>query len=158
MKRALMTSKISPDPKAATEASMPVTRQGPGNRGRNPELEAAFGARLRAARIAARMSQTKLGDALGVSFQQVQKYENGKDRVAASTLQAIAAALGVHPGSFFDDDMLAPSGSVADARAAMRLVQCMQRVRDPVVVQRLLALVEAIAAVSQSIDGGGEGH
>ncbi len=150
--------KASPVSEAATEDPVPVSRQGPGNRGRNPDLEAAFGARLRAARIAARMSQTKLGEALGVSFQQVQKYENGKDRVAASTLQAIAAALGVHPGAFFDEDMPAPSGSVADARAAMRLVQCVQRVRNPVVVQRLLALVEAIVAVSQSTDSGGEGR
>ena len=150
--------KASPVSEVATEDPVPVSRQGPGNRGRNPDLEAAFGARLRAARIAARMRQTKLGEALGVSFQQVQKYENGKDRVAASTLQAIAAALGVHPGAFFDEDMPAPSGSVADARAAMRLVQCVQRVRNPVVVQRLLALVEAIVAVSQSTDSGGEGR
>ena len=154
--RAPKDSKASPEPEVATEAPMPVSRQGHGNRDRHPELETAFGARIRVARIAARMSQTELGDAVGVTCQQVQKYERGKDRVAASTLQAIAAALGVHPGSFFDDDMLAPSGSVADARAAIRLVQCMQRVRDPVVVQRLLALVEAIAAVSQSTDGGGE--
>ncbi len=156
--RAPKKSKTSLGPEAATETPMPVSRQGPGNRGRNPELEAAFGARLRGARIAARMSQTKLGEALGVSFQQVQKYETGKDRVAASTLQAIAAALGVHPGAFFDEEMPAPSGSVADAKAAMRLVQCMQRVHNPVVVQRLLALVETIVATSQFTDGGGEGR
>ncbi len=154
----LKDPKASPVSEVATEAPMPVSLQGRGNRVRNPDLEAAFGARLRAARIAARMSQTKLGNALGVSFQQVQKYENGKDRVAASTLQSFATALGVHPGSFFDDDMLAPSGSVADAKEAMRLVKCMQSIHDPVVVQRLLALVETIAAVSQPTDGGGKGH
>ncbi len=104
------------------------------------------------------MSSRRAAPIVGAPFQQVQKYENGENRVAASTLQAIATALGVNPGSLFDDDMIAPSGSVADAKAATRMVQCLHSVRDPVVVRRLLALVEAIAAVSQSIDGGGEGH
>ncbi len=165
--RAPKNAKASPEPEAATEAPMPVSRQGPGNRDRNPDLEAAFGVRIRAARIAARMSQTELGNALGVSFQQVQKYEKGKDRVAASTLQAVAAALGVHPGWFFDHDVPVPSGGVASVKAAMRIVDRLQRVRTPVVVQRLLALVDLLveiegtekaAVVDQPTDGSGEGR
>ena len=69
---------------------------------RTPEAEVAIGARLRALRVAAGMSQTTLGEVIGITFQQIQKYEKGKDRIAASTLQVLAAALGVHPGSFFD--------------------------------------------------------
>ena len=90
-------------------------------RSRNPEFEVALGARIRAARIAAGMSQTALGVAVGVIFQQLQKYEQGKDRVSASSLQGIAAALGVHPGSFFDGNVTMPSGSVPAVKEALPL-------------------------------------
>ena len=101
------------------------------------------------------MSQGDLGAAVGISFQQVQKYENGKDRIAASTLQGIAAALGVHPGSFFGGNMSAPSGSVPDVKAAMRIASRIQRLRDPGVVKRLMALVDLLAEeaeVGPSVD------
>ena len=112
---------------------------------RTPELEIALGARIRTARLVARMSQGALGKAVGISFQQVQKYENGGDRVAASTLQGIAAALGVHPGSFFDEDMPVPSGSKSDVKAIVSLGQRIQRVRDPAVARRLLALADLLS-------------
>ncbi len=83
------------------------------------------------------MSQTALGAALGVSFQQVQKYEMGKDRVTASTLQGIAAVLGVHPGSFYGDDMPVPVGGLPDVKSALRIAKRIQRIRDPGVVKRL---------------------
>ena len=67
------------------------------------------------------MSQTALGVAVGVIFQQLQKYEQGKDRVSASSLQGIAAALGVHPGPFFDGDVAMPSGSVPAVKEALPL-------------------------------------
>ncbi len=158
--------KASPVSEAAIEAPMPVSREGLTNRVRNPELEAAFGVRIRIARIAAGMSQTDLGDALGISFQQVQKYEKGKDRVAASTLQGIATALGVHPGSLYDHDVPVPSGRIAKMKAAMRIVDRFQRIRDPVILQRMLALVDLLAgedepetaAAVDPPDGGGEGR
>jgi transcriptional regulator with XRE-family HTH domain len=55
------------------------------------------------------MSQTDLGAALGVTFQQVQKYENGKNRIGVGRLQLIAQALRV-PISFFFDDPIKPKG------------------------------------------------
>ena len=113
--------------------------------GRNPEFEAALGARIRTTRIAARMSQTELGATVGISYQQVQKYENGVDRIAASTLQGLAAALGVHPGSFFNGEIPVPSGNIPEVRAAMRIAEAAQQVRDPLVIRRLLSFVEALA-------------
>ena len=113
--------------------------------GRNPEFEAALGARIRALRVAARVSQTDLGATVGISYQQVQKYESGVDRIAASTLQALAAALGVHPGSFFDGEMSVPSGNIPQVRMAMRIAEAVQQVRDPLVIRRLLSFVEALA-------------
>ncbi len=61
--------------------------------GQPSTLEFAIGARIRARRRQLGVSQSELAGALGVSFQQVQKYERGSNRVAASTLVAIAAAL-----------------------------------------------------------------
>ena len=142
------------DPKAAPEtpAGTAVHRSSVSTK-RTPELEAVIGARVRVARIAARMSQGDLGAAVGITFQQVQKYERGKDRVAASTLQGFAAALGMHPGSFYGDDMPVPSGNIPEVRAAMRIAQRIQRVRDPVVVKRLMALIDLLAG---SDDDGAE--
>lgn len=118
---------------------------------RNPELEAALGARIRAARIAAKMSQGALGEAVGISFQQVQKYELGKDRVAASTLQGIAATLGVHPGSFFDETMSVPVGSIPDVKAAFKAADALGQIRDPRILTKLLALAKALADSTGSV-------
>jgi transcriptional regulator with XRE-family HTH domain len=49
------------------------------------------------------MSQTKLADKMGITFQQIQKYENGKNRVSASRLQQIARTLRVRPEFFFEE-------------------------------------------------------
>lgn len=62
-----------------------------------------LGARVRARRHAISMSQEKLGDALGLTFQQVQKYENGSNRIGAGTLYELARILGVKPSWFFED-------------------------------------------------------
>ena len=121
---------------------------------RNPEIEVPFGARIRAARIAAHMSQGALGEAVGISFQQVQKYELGKDRVAVSTLQAIATALGMHPGSFFDNEMPIPAGPMPDVKAALKSAYVLGRVRDPRVLKQLLALAKVLGeADDEQIDG-----
>ena len=135
-------------PPAEARVSVPVgsarpTLPSPRKVKRTPELEITLGARIRATRIAARMNQTELGQAVGISFQQLQKYEKGKDRVAASTLQGLAAALGVHPGSFFDDvPMLA--GSTPDIREVMGAAAALQRMRSPKLRKRIMALVATL--------------
>ena len=112
---------------------------------RTPEAEVAIGARLRALRVAAGMSQTTLGQVIGVSFQQVQKYEKGRDRISASTLQVLAAALGVHPGSFFDGEMPSPTGDVPDVRSALKGAAGLQRISDAKLRIRLEALIDTLA-------------
>lgn len=111
---------------------------------RNPDFDVALGIRIRAARIAARMSQGTLGKAAAVTFQQVQKYETGKDRVSASTLQSFATALGLHAGSFFDQDVPAPTGSIPDVKRALKSADALGQIRDPRVLDRLLALARAL--------------
>jgi transcriptional regulator with XRE-family HTH domain len=66
----------------------------------NP-IDQHVGARIRMRRMVRGFSQTELGKAVGVTFQQVQKYENGANRVSASRLQEIANVLKVRPDFFF---------------------------------------------------------
>ncbi|MCR5878061.1 helix-turn-helix domain-containing protein [Phenylobacterium sp. J367] len=79
----------------------------PKDAGRTAALELAIGARIRTRRRQLGLSQTDLAEKLGVSFQQVQKYERGANRVAASTLIAAAEALGATVSSLVGED---PSG------------------------------------------------
>ena len=67
----------------------------------NP-IDKHVGGRVRMQRMALGMSQEKLGDAIGLTFQQVQKYEKGANRISASRLQQIAHVLGVPVTYFFD--------------------------------------------------------
>ena len=63
-----------------------------------------IGARMREQRFALSMSQERLGKELGVSFQQIQKYESGKNRVSAARLFVICKALNVSLSSMFERD------------------------------------------------------
>src|SRR5579862_8005883 len=67
----------------------------------NP-IDKHVGARVRVRRMTLTMSQSKLGEALGLTFQQIQKYEKGVNRIGAGRLQAIAAILKVPVGYFFE--------------------------------------------------------
>ena len=68
-----------------------------GENRRTSEADRAIGARVRTYRLTAGLSQTDLANRLGVTFQQVQKYENGKNRISAGKVSAIAEALRVRP-------------------------------------------------------------
>ena len=67
-------------------------------------IDIIIGNRIRARRLALRMSQEKLGDSLGLTFQQIQKYEKGINRVTASRLVDIAAVLRAPIDTFFDQN------------------------------------------------------
>src|SRR6202040_776074 len=67
----------------------------------NP-IDRHVGSRVRMRRVMLRMSQEKLGEALGLTFQQVQKYEKGTNRIGASRLQQISRTLDVPPAYFFE--------------------------------------------------------
>jgi transcriptional regulator with XRE-family HTH domain len=77
-------------------AKASITRRGP------TAVDTHVGQKIRARRIFLRMSQTEVGDAVGITFQQIQKYERGANRVGASRLQQISDALGVSPFYFFE--------------------------------------------------------
>jgi transcriptional regulator with XRE-family HTH domain len=107
------------------------------------------------------MSQTELGAALGLTFQQVQKYENGTNRISASRLQQIAHALQV-PISFFFEDPLKPNvgSSGRQARSpdyvtefltttdGLALARAFTSIEDRKVRRSIVKLVEEIAGES----------
>jgi transcriptional regulator with XRE-family HTH domain len=117
------------------------------------------GARLRMRRMMVGMSQEKLGAALGVTFQQIQKYEKGANRIAASRLQQIARILQVPPSFFFDEAPAAdaPSAGFAEPDAGgyvadilstaegVELNRAFSMIRDPKVRRRIVDLVVSLA-------------
>lgn len=84
-------------------------------------IDVHVGQRIRLRRTLLGLSQERLGEALGVTFQQVQKYERGVNRVGASRLFDLSRVLDVPISFFFDDmqDQLTPGGSALSGRRAM---------------------------------------
>ena len=108
------------------------------------------------------MSQTDLGDALGVTFQQVQKYEKGTNRVSASRLQHISQILQVPVPFFFEGGPMvkgqrdlngAPSPAyVSDFLATsdgLSLTKAFMRIKDPRMRRSIVALVKQMAAADE---------
>jgi transcriptional regulator with XRE-family HTH domain len=117
--------------------------------------DAEIGRRVRTLRLQRGLSQTELGTLIKVTFQQVQKYEKGTNRISAGRLQRIAEVLTV-PVSFFfatfDDDKPKSGGdplsvefSFLQAEGALRLARAYARIKQPGIRLRLLRLTEAIA-------------
>jgi transcriptional regulator with XRE-family HTH domain len=125
----------------------------------NP-IDIHVGGRVRLRRNMIGMSQERLGEILGITFQQIQKYEKGTNRVGASRLQAIASALGVPISYFFDGAPTveaanepgfaeaASSDYVADfltSSEGIQLNRAFARISDPKVRRRIVDLVKALA-------------
>ena len=127
----------------------------------NP-IDKHVGSRVRMRRMMLSMSQEKLGDALELTFQQVQKYEKGTNRIGASRLQQIAEILQVPVSFFFDGSPNSPRESsstegfseapspayVSDFLATsdgLALTKAFVQIRDAKLRRRIVELVEAIA-------------
>ena len=104
------------------------------------------------------MSQTKLGDAIGLTFQQIQKYERGANRIGASRLFELSEVLDVPVSYFFDDlseDMHALSGDQQDPNSmpsdplrepiSLELVRAYANIENPVTRKSLSNLAKALA-------------
>jgi transcriptional regulator with XRE-family HTH domain len=115
--------------------------------------DAEIGKRVRTLRLQRGLSQTELGSLIEVTFQQVQKYEKGTNRISAGRLQRMAEVLNVPVSFFFAADDKQPDQTHAldvefsflQTEGALRLARAYARIREPGVRLRLLRLTEAIA-------------
>lgn len=114
---------------------------------RGGDIDKHFGAKLRDARTFRHISQTELGDALSVSYQQVQKYEDGTTRISAGTLYAIAKALHIKPEWFFEELDSLKEGErppMLDAQQR-RLLEAFDRIAERGIRNGLAAFINALA-------------
>src|SRR5476649_1240212 len=120
----------------------------------NP-IDAQVGNRVRIRRMLIGMSQEKLGDLLGLTFQQVQKYEKGVNRVGAGRLYEISRILSV-PIEFFYEGAGAQAGEFAETQSApvmefvssgegLQLSLAFMKIKDSKVRKRMLDLVKSLA-------------
>ncbi|MEZ5804890.1 MAG: helix-turn-helix transcriptional regulator [Rhizobiaceae bacterium] len=125
----------------------------------NP-IDVHVGARIKLRRNMLGMSQEKLGESLGITFQQVQKYEKGTNRVGASRLQDIASILSTPVAFFFEDAPNRESTSMPlraeEAPGAMAMEFCSTaeglalnrafiKITNPKTRRRIIDLVKSIA-------------
>jgi len=141
--------------RGTSEAVMKDVQPGAVNKRSGDARDAEIGRRIRALRLERGLSQTDLGNLLGVTFQQIQKYERGANRVAAGRLQRVAEALEV-PITFFyegstsgedrgDVDTIDVGLGFLETAGAVRLVRAFSRIRDPEMRRTVMELVEKIA-------------
>ncbi len=139
-----------------------------GSRRANP-LDLHVGSRVRLQRMLLGMSQEKLGEQLGLTFQQIQKYEKGINRIGASRLFDLARVLGVNvqffydeaPGGVTDSRPTAAAGGLADkpdsyvvdflsSREGIELNKAFVRIADPKVRRSVVDLVRTLAEVEKA--------
>ena len=150
----------------ATTATRPRTKRSRGSAkgGPNP-VDIYVGARLRLRRTLLGISQDKLGQALGLTFQQVQKYERGANRIGSSRLYQLGLILHVPVSYFFDEmppDVAMPQGARGapgfedqaqqpygddslNRRETLELARAYYRITDPKVRKQLFELTKSLS-------------
>ena len=121
------------------------------------DVDRLVGLRITALRKARGISQTELGKACGVTFQQVQKYEKGLNRVGAGRLRDIARQLEVPVSAFFDEEQVgASSGVQAEifdmlrGHGAIDLLRSYAAIEDEQLRREVQAIVRSIARLSRA--------
>jgi transcriptional regulator with XRE-family HTH domain len=113
------------------------------------EVDRLVGDRIRRRRILMGLTQDQLGEALGISYQQIQKYETGANRVSAGRLYLIAEKLEVSAGWFFDpvksDASSSDFNDLGSSRQLMDFVRSFSKIEDDRVKAILVSLVRAMA-------------
>jgi len=132
----------------------------------NP-IDAYVGSRVRTRRLMLGMSQERLAEQIGVTFQQVQKYEKGTNRIGASRLQAIANVLAVPVAFFFQQDNTQPLNTdglgaingledlseFLTSKEGLNLNKAFMKINDPSIRQSVLTLIKSLANASEPLAG-----
>jgi transcriptional regulator with XRE-family HTH domain len=119
------------------------------NKKRPNPVDVHVGARIRLRRNMIGLSQEKLGESLGITFQQIQKYEKGMNRVGASRLQAIGNILNV-PVTFFFDDMFEEESETTyvvgflNSSEGIQLARAFAKIGDAKIRRKILDLVRTL--------------
>ncbi len=134
-------------------------RQAPKPEPKTPNpVDVHVGSRVKLKRTMAGMSQEKLGEQLGITFQQVQKYEKGKNRIGASRLQNIASILNTSVAFFFEDlpgSQVSEMGFAEEANSdyvvdflsspeGIQLNRSFAKIKDPMVRKKIIDLVRSL--------------
>ena len=122
---------------------------------RSSQVDGEIGRRVRFRRLDLGISQTDLADFLGVTFQQVQKYENGTNRISAGRLKSIAEKLKVRIDYFYDDavDGSAESQTVfkfLQNAYSLRLLRGFSRIQNKHVQRSIVEFVERLAETQKA--------
>lgn len=143
---------------------MPASKNPVSRTGKPNPVDIHVGSRVRLRRTLLGLSQEKLGEAVGLTFQQIQKYERGANRIGSSRLYALSRILDV-PVSFFFEDMPAEisgkggkpvpgvfaqtqqefSADPLAKRETLELVRAYYKIREPSVRKRLFELAKSLA-------------
>ncbi len=138
-------------------------------KGRADTIDAYAAARLRQRRALLGFSQEKLADAVGVTFQQVQKYENGSNRISASRLFQFSKILNVDPNYFFENlpkagplaysglsdqkqDSLSANGDVMEQKETLELIRIYYSIKNPRLRKNLFKFVRSMAETLKAQD------
>ncbi|MEA4838016.1 MAG: helix-turn-helix transcriptional regulator [Rhodospirillaceae bacterium] len=149
--------------------TLPKSLRGRTLSGQPNPIDIHVGARVRQRRTLLGMSQEKLGQAIGLTFQQVQKYERGGNRIGASRLFDLARALDVPVSYFFQDipeevsrqsprmlhsdpveEFQQPDADPMTRRETLELVRAYYRISDPHIRKRVLELTRSLGPVSET--------
>ncbi len=125
-------------------------------------IDVLVGKRIRLRRTQLLLSQTDVGQKLGVAYQQVQKYETGSNRVSCSRLYEISKILDVPVTFFFEvageacvELAVAKDSDARELKDGLRLVAAFRQIRNTVVRKNVVALVETAAGIANPADGVG---
>ena len=118
------------------------------SKGTADPIDRYVGSRVRVRRLGLGMSQTKLGQAIDVTFQQVQKYENGANRVGASNLYRMAKALGIDVGFFYDGMPQSAVKGKGKGTRGRRARPSVEIAGDPTRSREIIALMHNYARIA----------
>lgn len=125
-------------------------------------VDQLVGSNLRRLRVRKGVSQSAIGDALGITFQQIQKYEKGTNRISASKLHDMAQVLDVDILAFFaqhavvdaeDGAFTLPAAEFNGTKVDLQILERLTRIRDPAIKRSVLHLLDAVVG-EQAADAG----
>jgi transcriptional regulator with XRE-family HTH domain len=112
------------------------------------KVDVHVGRKLKEIRSLRHFSQTDVAQRLGLSFQQVQKYEIGSNRIAASRLFELAQIFDISPAYFFEGLYEQPSCDIAPRDSGMEIITALAAIKDDAVKTRIVTFIEDVSGMT----------